>query len=599
MEDYTRRLRKYKGLSIDLESKMCTKFRSIVTLNGYDFDTAKSALQKYIRRGNIKKAQYIACEMDLFRFFEGGESAWTNFYNRLRVIVFEDIGLACIGILPILDRLFDHWKQNEELSSSMLQIVKLMCLSPHTRFYSHLRVHTFHKPEIGTPIYSHHLGKDEKMRENVDGLVWCMENKNINALYWIIQILNCRKMNEKRNRSTRSGFLIFDIVRKIAGENDILRICEKWYKTMKMKEQFLCCVHPVYVYIIGDTNDVVFESEKQTIKPYNRSLTNQTLNMDDYVYDMHTKIGRTLKRDRLDFGIEGSLVVYEKDDLFGKKFYRQIAKEYINLKISQGSVSLESDEFIFKSRAQLICSAVRPDTYFAKNRIGQNVVVKGPFMNKESAMVSFKIQSILRLFHGVNIVDTSIKLLIPDLFDGIQNSKTPLGCRTKIEKDKAYYFTVMEDLMNIDKYPTVEKESKLWPKTKVVDFDTVFEDGKMGFGIPSKMSQDARLSFLLQISIRYAMKIGDFAYRNFLRIGDLVYNLDTEGVDIGNTIRFAGKEVEILKECLETRREEYNSYLENWLRNDIGWILMYNTLGINCSNEVKMLLKNPERMFDN
>lgn len=155
----------------------------------------------------------------------------------------------------------------------------------------------------------------------------------------------------------------------------------------------------------------------------------------------------------------------------------------------------------------------------------------------------------------------------------------------------------MEDLMNGQKYPTVEKESKMWPKTTVVDFEELFRDGRMGFGTPSEMSDDALFSFLLQISMRYAMKIGDFAWRNFLRIGDKVYNLDTEGVEVNNKFRFSKKEAEILKSCLQKRQEEYASYLESWLVNDIAWELMKVTLGIDCREEIRDLINNPEKMF--
>lgn len=93
------------------------------------------------------------------------------------------------------------------------------------------------------------------------------------------------------------------------------------------------------------------------------------------------------------------------------------------------------------------------------------------------------------------------------------------------------------------------------------------------------------------------MKIGDFAWRNFLRIEDKVYNLDTEGVEVNNKIRFSKKEAEILKACLLKRRKEYISYLERWLVDDIAWELMKVTLGIDCREEIQGLLENPEKMF--
>jgi hypothetical protein len=609
--EYVEKLRRYRGLSPELQSKISTKYRNIITLNGYDFDTAKSALQKYIRRSNVKKAQYIACELDLFRFFPNGKACWTNFYNRLRVIALEDIGLACTEILPVIDNLFDRWiKDENNLSVNMLKAVKIMCICPHSRFYSHLRAYTkTAKPNMHKPNYLHPLGRDEKLRESVDNLVWCMENKDVHAWYWIEKILAEEKLCEKRRSSTRPGFLIFDIVRYFT-DQIATDICEKWYKTLKVREQFLCCIHPVYAYIAqnGEENysvsttelRIIFKNIQQNLKPYNRVLTNQTIEIDDYVYDMHTRFGRTLKKDTADFAVEGSLVAYENTSICGKDLNQLFARKYTQEKIRQGSVSLESDEFVLKARAQLICSAARPDSYFAKNRIGQNVVVKGPYLDREGALMPFKIQSVLRLFRGVNSIDTNVKILLPDMFDGMNNPETPLGCRTKIEKEKAYYFVVMEDLMNKEKYPTVEKESKIWPKTVVIDYENLFKDeGKrIGFGVPSEMSDSALMSYLLQISIRYALQIGDFACRNFLRVEDKVYNLDTENIGVGNSIRFSKKETDILRKYLGENREEYEKYLRSWLQDELAWHIVEITLdNTDARKNVKSLLENPEKLF--
>ncbi len=596
--EYVKKLRAHRGLSEEIETKMSTTYRNIITLNGYEFDVAKSALQKYIRRSNVRKAQYIACELDVFRFFPEGKASWTNFYNRLRVVALEDIGIACPQIVTVIDELFEDWDTtNQKLSVNMLKAVKIMCMCPHTRFYSHLRAYLkTRKPDQNVPVYIHPLGDDEKLRESVDNLVWCLENKDTNAWFWIEQILREEKLVEKHEGSIRPGFLIFEILRHFTND-PILDTCEKWYKTLKVKEQFLCCMHPVYTYILGVESFPLNTDFPQDFKPYNSCLSNKLIELDDYVYDMHTRVGRSIKRDSADFAIEGSLVAYENREICGMKIYKKLAWEYEIGKIAQGTVDFESDAFVLKARAQLICSAVRPDTYFAKNRFGQNVVVKGPYLNKESAMMPFKIQSVFRLFSGINNIDVNVKILFPNMFDGEINPVTPFGCRTKVSLDKAYYFVVMEDLMNQDEYPTIEKESKMWPKTMVVDFEKVFEDGSMGFGYASQMSEEALLSFVLQLSIRYAFKIGDFAARNFLRIGDKVYNLDTEGIDVGAGIRFSKKEIDLLKAFLTEHKDQYDEYLRSWIENEHVWALVKVTLGKDVRGELESLLENPEVMF--
>ena len=109
------------------------------------------------------------------------------------------------------------------------------------------------------------------------------------------------------------------------------------------------------------------------------------------------------------------------------------------------------------------------------------------------------------------------------------------------------------------------------------------------------MNDDALFSFLLQITIRYTLKIGDFATRNFLRIKNKVYNLDTEGVNVGNTIRLAKKEIDILKKFIKNERERYVQIIQTWLENESAWNIVRMTLDINvddCLTTLRKILNN-------
>lgn len=570
-----------ENINIILEkSKISVKFRSVKTLNGLDFDVAKSALQKFIRRGMFKESLYIACELDLFKFIDGGQSVWTNFYNRLRIIVLEDIGMAFPNLILIVDPLFDSWKEEKTLSTNLPKIIDILCHCPHSRYYSHLRSVFSDKKEekddndVKSTFYLG--GKDENLRETVEGLIWSIKNKKDSTFYYIQKIMDIKKTKEKYLNNTRSGFLIFSILEYMKIDNKIINICKKWYKTLKTKEDFLCCVHAIYT---------IFNSVKETyiyrewdINVYNRNLKNKTINIPDYVYDIHTKKGKKLNRNTINFAIEGALVVYEKN--FNNK-YKNI---YNCKKINNIEISNEFDEFIFKIRTQLVCSAIRPDTYYAKNKLNENIVVKGPYLSKEDAMKTINVQSILRLFEGINVVDANLKYLIPS-----DDLKTCLGSRITM-KNNPSYFVVMNDLFNVDEYPCIIKESKVWEKTKVVDYDTLFENKNYGFGVASEMSEKALFSFILQIFVRYILKIGDFASRNFVRIKDKVYNLDTEGVNVGDTIRFSKKEKEILENNYRKNILEYKKIINKWIKNDYIWKLIFVTFKYDCIDRAKELL---------
>ena len=67
-----------------------TKYRSVRTVNGYPMDVAKSAMQKYSRRGMPAYCMYAMADMNFFKWLEGGKSSFTNFKNRIKVILLED-----------------------------------------------------------------------------------------------------------------------------------------------------------------------------------------------------------------------------------------------------------------------------------------------------------------------------------------------------------------------------------------------------------------------------------------------------------------------------------------------------------------------------
>jgi hypothetical protein len=138
------------------------------------------------------------------------------------------------------------------------------------------------------------LDLDEDIRPLVNNFIWCMENKDISVYYWMHQILDIEKLKEKRPKSTRSGFLIFDIINKLkmVPDRKTYNICVEWYKNMSMKEQFLCVVHPVMLYILSDYVPEYIpnpEPEKyDDYNAYNRSLLNIPIELDTYIYDKHT-----------------------------------------------------------------------------------------------------------------------------------------------------------------------------------------------------------------------------------------------------------------------------------------------------------------------
>jgi hypothetical protein len=237
-----------------------------------------------------------------------------------------------------------------------------------------------------------------------------------------------------------------------------------------------------------------------------------------------------------------------------------VAREtYVAAKVETGIVWGEKETFTLKARAQLTCSQTRPDVYFASEG-KKNVVVKGPYLDYESAIKSFQISRLMSLFSKVNVVPTNLRIFTPDMFDDV-----PVGCRQQVNKGTPSYFLVFDDLYDLEEYPTKQRSSKLWNDETVVDFDVLFEDGERGFAVPSKMTENGCVSLLYQLAIRYTFELGDFAARNFTRVGDKVWNLDTEGMFVGKSLRWKKTEREILARTYRERKEEVDAVLREWL----------------------------------
>ena len=585
-------------------------YRYSLTINNIPFDVAKSALQKYIRRGIVDKAQYIMSDIYLMNWTPNSQGSLTNFFNRLRIIYLEDISIAAPGLIYMVNDILpiDPPYNITILSNHLPCLVKCMSTSLHTRCYSHIRSwFKINNPDLPpSPKYHYKLGEDENtvidvpikrtltLRQVVDAFIWCMENKKIETYYWMHHILEKERVKVKRYNSTRSGFLIFDILNKInmISDRKTFDICINWYKHMSMKEQFLCVVHPVMLYVLSDDVSRYVPNPSPTnydvfYNAYNKSLLNQNIIINTYVYDKHTAIGRgkEMNRGYADFAFEGSLVAYDLE------LFPQYAQTYMDNYLKSSRPPSETKEFTFKIRTQLNTMGNKPDVYFATNLRGMNVVVKGPYMSRAQAMLPFKLHNIMMLFDGINTFDINIQLLYPDLWDEV-----PLGSRNKLGKGYQY-FVIMEDVLNQSEYPSTTKSSKKWDNEVVVDYDELFKKNhNIGFGKPSNMSEKARFSLLVQLAFRLAFQIGDNSQRNFIRVNDTVYNIDLEGIEIGGelgpAISWSQPEIEILNQTRIKYWSEYSKIVGSWLGPGTGYISRWDI----CEST---LTKNINKIKDN
>src|SRR5438105_4031363 len=127
-------------------------FGGSVTYNGHPFDEIVSAIQKYIRRGELEKAYYVTVEADLYSLVPAGTKDYSNaksrrtaFINRLRVILGEEIGIASPSLILDFDRNYLIWLRFRESTQAadietarraLLEMVYLLVTAKKIRLVS-------------------------------------------------------------------------------------------------------------------------------------------------------------------------------------------------------------------------------------------------------------------------------------------------------------------------------------------------------------------------------------------------------------------------------------------------------------------------------
>lgn len=321
---------------------------------GYRTDLLKSAIQKYIRRGNFEKAFWCALDFDLIselRYRSSEENARrglkalsTNLIHRLLIISIEDIGIGNISLIPFVDRYVDQYKKNVEQSQSSVRreclyhFISRMCKSQRSRELSHIRnvyyqvfgfdgktyivgnqSHIFSMQEMKQKypeIYNFDIptlpeGKDQKIGSICQYFESEFKSGKDSCFYWFFQLLQEVGDNKGPIKS------LCNIV--IASEKDqkrkyVMNTLLSWYGTYTFEEHILFAMQIV---LIGLRQiEVVDIPPHENIDIENiviSHLKSPPIEIDEYAYDMHTAEGKKKQKEsgtngREKFAIEGSYV---------------------------------------------------------------------------------------------------------------------------------------------------------------------------------------------------------------------------------------------------------------------------------------------------
>lgn len=368
----------------------------------------------------------------------------------------------------------------------------------------------------------------------------CYRSSNSGSILNVILPVLCSCM--KLLKVKQEGFLWEGDNNDVLPSNFLL-LTRQWYKELEgTKEADLCLRLPILALSTFKKGKLNSRNVLGRIKLFLNvedvfSDVGKDLEIHSYAIDMHTKKGRSLGKNKVDFVKEGVLVVNEDEkvivddykEIYNRLKYKNNGIEYVE------DVKKESDKFLLISRVQLTCSKSRPCTYLAKDKekLRKRVLekdekdtiyfVKGPYLTKEEAELPFKISKLKSEIQDETLpyLEYKVLKLLPDLFEDV-----PLGTRKKIDKNNPAYFLVCKSLIQgeIDDIPTQEKSSKLWDNETVVDWDSVKKNNRLWqFSFSDITDIDLNIDrevllcyYVLGLLWRYIIGIPDPADRNFI-----------------------------------------------------------------------------------
>lgn len=427
------------------------------------------------------------------------------------------------------------------------------------------------------------LGKE--ITDLSNQFISALERRSEFSIYYGHCLYAIEKLPVKIGGGSKPTFLIFALIRHVVNAFDderykkgylhLVDIGERWYVELSpIKEEFLTWqtiliaitkgMNPETVkHVKHDEHD---ENDKDLRILYKRNILHDPIALDDWVFDMHTKIGKTRGKDSGHFATVSSIVYNERTDIV--KRYKDA---YTQWKIFQSNEDakdakdkeededddeeeddddddkkhsdLETDYARFIVRAQLVTGNTKTDTYFGEKN-GKIIFIKGPFRESIEEMESVMEMQTIKKRVGLPTIEYRVVMLQPNRdtidmeksFDDPtkkKESKEGLGFRKSCNRQKLYPFLVSEVLFSPDTIPIKEHGSVTWPSdTQIIDLDRVksmkhtrFEDVFKG------KDDDMKRMYIENIMFRYITGMPDLANRNFVMKDQRVYSIDEDSID--------------------------------------------------------------------
>lgn len=351
-----------------------TVFRREKSLNGHSLDTLKSAIQKYARRSELQKLLWSLFEFDTLltgEFNKDTVRIRTNLHHRMLIIYLEDIGPPGMIYTQYMNNLFStlkscrNYTETQDMTTKMYSVYKQYEIKEYVK-WAWICAHSVKSRESDHyRVYYSRIQQKEPdallSSENIDQVVsvdkesstvkyFCeqlflnLKERNINALYWAYKIINS-KINGTYFKKKKPEYLVFWILSKIQGVL-YLDVYMNWFEILKLNSECFLCWSNLIINHCKPLDSVIIARDRGSIVGFDPSKVQSTdrpeaqnsslecakfpteeiidklaasyelnystkLKFDEYVYDMHTYIGKLRKRSYTYFADVSSLVTNE------------------------------------------------------------------------------------------------------------------------------------------------------------------------------------------------------------------------------------------------------------------------------------------------
>lgn len=334
---------------------------------GYKIDVLKSALQKYLRRKELKKMEWVMTELYMFRFADNrAVNVLSNVLNRVKIFNDEEMCFDDWNRYLKVHELIEEFEKNDKKGLNiLLKICKILVdcnmlrLNNDVKSYYRLAVDKYGLKLKDAEINEGKLlryvkeGDDKECLNLFGKFIDLFEKGSEDCCYYALKLLNKEENKVKCGRRIRRNgpsYMIWDYLLSVGRKKNNEK-CMKMleYKLqeyhIKRGERPIFMTASIYMMIYYDEMkwDKVIDYSKYDVSDQEIiNMLNQRvrLDIDDYCIDMHCSEGRKKGKNKKDFVLEGSIVVdeytkYNRPEM--RKFYIELGLEHVK-KVESGEL---------------------------------------------------------------------------------------------------------------------------------------------------------------------------------------------------------------------------------------------------------------------